>query len=508
MEQTRFDWLISNVVDIETNKPLGNGKQFHVIERNGVRLGLLGLVEEEWLATLSTISKDDVVFTDYVVEGRRLARLLRQAHRVDYVIALTHMRLPNDMRLAEQVAEIDLILGGHDHDYECRVVQDKYVIKSGTDFREFSVIDLNPMPASTEPKTGYRVPFDLKVKRVEVNSIDYCEDPALKAQLDSYIGVVESRIDTVLGQFGCDLDGRFSHIRTEETNLGNFVTDIMLAATHSDLALLNSGTLRSDRLHKKGPFKLRDLFQILPMLDPMIVLNVTGYQVWKALENGVSQYPKFEGRFPQVSGVRFAFDPRKPPGSRIDPRYIKIGDEYLDLAQNYRMVTKAYLHQGKDGYDVLKGSQVLVPEEECPELTITIQNHFEAISKILTGKAPSHTHHRQSIICLSRRHSLVRQLDFEQGTNTLGESMTKTASRKSVEVGRRRNSRKVSIGDLETEQCRLAPRVEGRIVKITNDQVKFFFELIFVFRTNSIIFAMLFQNIQLILQSKSSINYS
>ena len=36
----------------------------------------------------------------------------------DYVIALTHMRMPNDIRLAENVDSIDLILGGHDHDYE------------------------------------------------------------------------------------------------------------------------------------------------------------------------------------------------------------------------------------------------------------------------------------------------------------------------------------------------------------------------------------------------------
>ena len=254
MEQTNFDWLMSNVVDIETNSPLGNGKQYKILERNGVRFGLLGLVEEEWLATLSTISKDDVAFTDYVLEGRRLARFLRQTYNVDYVIALTHMRLPNDMRLAEQVAEIDLILGGHDHDYECRLINGKYVIKSGTDFREFSVIDLKPTVSreGQEPEAGYKSLFDLNVRKIDVNSHEYAEDPGLKQQLDSYIGLVESRIDNVMGQFGCDLDGRFSHIRTEETNLGNFVTDIMLAATHSDLALLNSGTLRSDRIHKKG----------------------------------------------------------------------------------------------------------------------------------------------------------------------------------------------------------------------------------------------------------------
>lgn len=47
----------------------------------------------------------------------------------------------------------------------------------------------------------------------------------------------------------------------------------------------------------------------------------------------MSQYPKLEGRFPQVAGISFAFDPKKPPGSRIDPKFIKIGDEYLDMNQ-------------------------------------------------------------------------------------------------------------------------------------------------------------------------------
>lgn len=58
-----------------------------------------------------------------------------------------------------------------------------------------------------------------------------------------------------------------------------------------------------------------------------------GRQLLSVLENGVSQYPKLEGRFPQVAGISFAFDPNQPPGSRIDPRFIKIGDEYLDMDQ-------------------------------------------------------------------------------------------------------------------------------------------------------------------------------
>ena len=51
---------------------------------------------------------------------------------------------------------------------------------------------------------------------------------------------------------------------------------LQVAATDSDLALLNSGTLRSDRIHPPGPFSLRDLHSILPMLDPLIVIEISG----------------------------------------------------------------------------------------------------------------------------------------------------------------------------------------------------------------------------------------
>ena len=83
-------------------------------------------------------------------------------------------------------------------------------------------------------------------------------------------------MNEVLATLGVPLDGRFSSIRTSETNLGNLICDIMIAATDSDLALLNSGTLRSDRIHETGAFTLRDLNNILPMLDPLVVIEVTG----------------------------------------------------------------------------------------------------------------------------------------------------------------------------------------------------------------------------------------
>ncbi len=51
----------------------------------------------------------------------------------------------------------------------------------------------------------------------------------------------------------------------------------------------------------------------------------------QVLENGVARYNEGGGRFPQVSGIKFAFDPTKPPGFRIDPQLIEIKNKNLDL---------------------------------------------------------------------------------------------------------------------------------------------------------------------------------
>ena len=48
-----------------------------------------------------------------------------------------------------------------------------------------------------------------------------------------------------------------------------------------------------------------------------------------------------------MSGITFAFDPRAECGRRVDPRYVKVGDEYLDPGQHYKLVTKAYLASGR-----------------------------------------------------------------------------------------------------------------------------------------------------------------
>lgn len=90
------------------------------------------------------------------------------------------------------------------------------------------------------------------------------------------VDVMEGKQTEVLGTFSVPLEGRFECLRRGETNLGNWICDVLLAATGADLVLLNSGTFRSDRVHPAGPFTLGDMVNVVPMSDPIIVLNVSG----------------------------------------------------------------------------------------------------------------------------------------------------------------------------------------------------------------------------------------
>lgn len=263
------------------------------------------------------------------------------------------MRTPNDINLAKNCPKIDIVLGGHDHVYEDIIVNGTHIIKSGTDFRQFSRISVIPDKRDQDGKV------DVTVHQVDVTSA-YAIDAPLAKELSTYSESIESKMTEVLGEFTVELDGRFSQIRTTETNLGDWVCDVLLAATGADVVIINSGTFRSDQIHPPGPFTMKDLVNIVPMRDPLVVLEVQGSVILAALENSVAMYPKLEGRFPQVAGVSFVFNPLRPAGSRVEPLLVQVGDEWINADQKYSLCIKSYMFGGCDGYSMFKGSRVLV----------------------------------------------------------------------------------------------------------------------------------------------------
>ena len=119
-----------------------------VVNRAGMKIGFIGIAEREWIDILHDL-EHDVVYTNYKRSAAEFAKKLRSEQGCDYIIAVTHMRLKHDLVFAKEVPGVDLVLGGHDHDYHCSAnhhqfkdpslgqkVEGKVVplVKSGTDF--------------------------------------------------------------------------------------------------------------------------------------------------------------------------------------------------------------------------------------------------------------------------------------------------------------------------------------------------------------------------------------
>jgi 5'-nucleotidase len=373
--QCNFPWLLSNVNQGTTHGPLAGGLKSEIIEWNGVKIGLIGLVEEEWLVTIPGLPP--VQYLDFVDEGRRLASELKEQHGVRFVIALTHMRQPNDEKLAKSVEEIDLVLGGHDHFYAVSKPDgvNTWVVKSGTEFRNLSLIKVFLPP---QGEKGIKV----SIERVDVTE-RFEPDPGMQAIISEFSAQVDAKLQKTIGWAGVVLDARTSTVRTMESNISNWIMDIVRSETGADVALANSGTIRSDTTYGPGNFTLKDLLNILPFPDPMVVLEVTGRQLKEALENGLSKVPVQEGRFPAISGIRVVYNPNLEPGNRI--LWVGIGaregeTKELEMDGKYQLATKSYLAQGHDGYDVLAQAKVLVDEENARLLPALVRNYLTKLS--------------------------------------------------------------------------------------------------------------------------------
>jgi 5'-nucleotidase len=134
---------------------------------------------------------------------------------------------------------------------------------------------------------------------------------------------------------------------------------------------------------------MRDYVSMLPFTDELVVLRLRGSDVLETLETGVSSWPKREGRFLQVSGITYKFDPTKPSGSRIVPGSVTVGGKPLELDTSYRVATKAYLRSGKDGFSKLPEAAVEVDGETCPRLATLVHYLLSRIEELNAANGAS-----------------------------------------------------------------------------------------------------------------------
>jgi len=179
----------------------------------------------------------------------------------------------------------------------------------------------------------------------------------------------------VVGSTTVPLDAEDVRLRASETNLGDYIADAVRAATHADIALLNSGAIRGNRVYPPGPLTRRTLLGMHPFGNVVCTIAVSGRVVLSALNSGVSKLPAAAGQFPQVSGLRMTVDVTKPAGSRVSD--VTIGGRPLDPGATYTVALPDYVLAGGDNYTMFAGQRALV-SAEMGDLLVTTLEHAVA----------------------------------------------------------------------------------------------------------------------------------
>lgn len=366
--ESTFQWLSDNVTINGASLP-GVGTTV-VREVGGYRIGFLGLTTPD--TPLVSSPGPDATFEAYDSAGARAAKALKD-QGADMVIALSHEEYTRNLALMHAVPAIDVVLGGHDHLAITHYDGQHAAFEAGSQgtFVGRLILTIDKVEGRGGPKIVWRPDF------AQINTASVAPDPEVKAKVDGYLARLDSELGQAIGTTTTELDSRRATVRGGEAAIGNLIADAMRAATGADVAVTNGGGIRGDTTYPAGTTLTRKTaLTELPFGNRTLKLAMSGADLLAALENGVGQVQEGAGRFPQVSGLAFAYAAGKPAGARVSD--VTVGGKPLDPARTYTVATNDFMARGGDGYATFATAKVLIDGNAATLMTSQVTDYVAA----------------------------------------------------------------------------------------------------------------------------------
>lgn len=358
IEAAKFP-IIGGNFDVSRDPNLaGKIKGSYVIEVGGEKIGIIGATTEDTPDIASP--GDNVEFTDVIQYVRGASEAL-DAAGVNKIILLSHIGYTIDQQVAASLPLVDVIVGGHSH-----------TLLSNTDEKA-----AGPYPTMVKNPEGIEVPVvqanqygkylgDIAITWDDNGVVTKAEgapfliDASVKgnadfaAQLADLAGPIAEMTGKVIGSSTAPLEGAREVCRAMECSMGNLLADAILdrvADQGATIAFQNGGGIRSSI--DAGEITVGDVLTVLPFSNTLATVQVSGGDVIEALENGVSDVENGAGRFAQVAGLKYSFDLKQAPGSRVSDVLVKDGENWVPIDEDaiYTVVTNNYVRGGGDGYE-------------------------------------------------------------------------------------------------------------------------------------------------------------
>lgn len=350
--EAKFPVLAANMLD-QFSAELFT-KPYIIKNVAGIKVGILGLAYPN---TRYTTAKKNVKGVRFVAAQQTAARYVPLMRRegAELIIALTHLGLSADKQLAEQVEGIDVIVGGHSHNrmHEALLVGPTIIVQAGAHGSDLGRLDL-----SVE-SDGRRA----KIVRHQRQLIALTGegDARVKAQLDIQLKSLQTEAEERVGRAQSPivraqtLAGDKPRSRDEESPADDLFADAIREATGAEIAFLPG--VGYGVAIPAGEITAAALKNLVPHDSEVVTMTLSGRQIKSILEQSIENFSAEDprekvGGMIQVSGLTFAYDPRKRKGARVET--ISVAGAPLDVGKRYRVATNSLLAEGGHKYDEFK----------------------------------------------------------------------------------------------------------------------------------------------------------
>lgn len=326
-----FPVLCANVSGLDMVKP------YTLREINGVKFAVIGVVTEDVPVSTHPKNVAGLKFGPPADVVQKYVETLKG--KADIIIVLSHIGHSADRELAKKVPGLAAIVGGHSHTKVLSPVMigDTAIVQAWEHGKALGVLDLT-FEGRKIIKTEGRL--------VEIRPKAGIPNAVVDRIVEKYREKADAVLDETIGEALVDLDGE--RVRLQETNLGDFIADIIKNAAHADAAIIGGGSIRASI--KRGEIKIKHIYSVSPFNNYIVAVRLTGRQILEALENGVSAIEEGGGRFPQVSGLSFVYSRSAPVGSRV--KEVMINGRKTGPDKEYVVATNDFIAAGGDGYKV------------------------------------------------------------------------------------------------------------------------------------------------------------
>ena len=360
LDVVTFPVLSANVKASAASKVGDRIKPSIVLEVGGQKIGIVGAVTTN-TPEVSSPGPNIAIEDDVKTITAEVENLKSQG--VNKIIALTHVGYPRDKEMIAKIPGVDIVVGGHSHS-----------LLSNTDAKAEG-----PYPTMIDNPEGYKVPvtqaasyskylgefkvvFDdngvVKEAKGDPLYLDNSikPDEAALARIKELGAPIEELKNKEVSEATKAIDGSRENCRARECEMGNLVSDAILDRVKGqgvEIVVQNGGGLRASI--DQGAVTMGEVLTVLPFQNTLATFQISGKDIVASLEAGVSEIEEAKGKFPQVAGLRYAFDTSVAPNAgRIKSVEVMEGDAWkpIDPAKVYTVATNNFVRQGGDGYKI------------------------------------------------------------------------------------------------------------------------------------------------------------